>query len=211
MRAAFDWQAHDLSRDSIQKKLALAETSPVVDPFPEGFFSQPPHPAAVLIPIFLYRSRWNFLFIRRTVAVNDRHAGQVAFPGGRADETDESPEATAMRESHEEVGIGSLDVEVLGRLGAYHTISNYLVTPVVGLISWPKPLRLAPLEVARAFSIPLDWLADPANYRILYPALPGTELPHEVIFYRHYAGELLWGITARIVRTFIQLFFPLSH
>ena len=200
------WVDQDLTPNRIRQRLLEVSQTPPHDPFPPGFFTRPARPAAVLIPLFRAQGCWNLLFIRRTEAVNDRHAGQVAFPGGRADEPGETAVETALREASEEVGISPEDVEILGSLNAFHTISNYLVTPVVGLLDWPTPLRLAPLEVARAFEIPVPWLAESANHQILYPLVPGFSVPQEVVYYRHYSGELLWGISARIVLNFIQLF-----
>jgi 8-oxo-dGTP pyrophosphatase MutT (NUDIX family) len=89
------------------------------------------------------------------------HQGQVAFPGGRADPSDTTPEMTALREAHEEIGIDPTKVRILGRMQSLHTISNYVVTPIVGVIPWPVSFRLEETEVRRVFSIPLNWLADP--------------------------------------------------
>jgi 8-oxo-dGTP pyrophosphatase MutT (NUDIX family) len=188
----------------IKRRLVAASNLDRETPFPADFFDSPPKPAAVLIPFFYRDDRWNLLFIRRTAGINDMHGGQVAFPGGRADEEDESLEATALRESWEEIGLKPDDVDILGRLNQYHTISNYLVTPVIGSLDWPYPVKLAHQEVARAFDIPLDWLADPAHYKISTPKFRRLPFEHEVIYYDPYAGELLWGVTAKIVHNLIS-------
>lgn len=157
-----------------------------------------PRPAAVLLPLFRYRDTWNLLFIRRTEHEDDHHSGQVAFPGGRWEEQDKDYAATALREAQEEVGLDPEQVILLGELRPLHTVSNYLVTPVVGEIPWPLDLTPDPIEVARVFSIPLHWLGDPANRRIITWPSPEHPEARDVIFYDEFDRELLWGITAGI-------------
>ena len=111
-----------------------------------------PKPAAVLMPLLRQDSAWHILLTRRRDDLPE-HSGQVAFPGGRADEGDATPEDTALRESREEIGLQPQDVVLLGRLQNYLTITNYLVTPVVGIIPWPYPLKLEAQEVSRAFTM----------------------------------------------------------
>ena len=90
------------------------------------------------------------------------------------------------------------------------TITNYLVTPVVGVIQWPFPLRLEEIEVSRVFSIPLDWLSNPDNHEIRYRAIPMPYSDilkrefHPVIYFQPYEGELLWGVSAEITLRFIN-------
>ena len=114
--------------------------------------------AAVLIPLVHHREQWQVLFIRRASNDRDRHSGQVAFPGGRLEHTDSSHEAAALRETHEEIGVDPSRVNVLGKIAPYITVSDYQVTPIVGIVHWPTTLSLQSSEVARAFLIPLEWL-----------------------------------------------------
>jgi 8-oxo-dGTP pyrophosphatase MutT (NUDIX family) len=113
--------------------------------------------------------------------------------------------ATALREAQEEVGLEPALARVLGHLPDYRTVSNFLVTPVIAEIPWPLPLRPAPAEVSHIFSIPLPWLADPNNRRIhrKYLTNPGLSLP--VIYFKPYAGEHLWGVSARITLSLLQV------
>lgn len=159
--------------------------------------------AAVLMPLFVDEGEWKVLFTRRSDVVQD-HKGQVSFPGGAADASDESPEDTARREMYEEVGIRPEAVDLLGRMNDMPTITSYLITPVVGVISWPVKLEANPGEVARVFSIPLCWLADETHHEERLYRLPdGSE--HPVIYFSEFDGELLWGVTARIVLEFLAL------
>src|SRR5512137_1302809 len=113
--------------------------------------------AAVLIPLVRWMDEWQLVFTRRTETV-EQHKGQVSFPGGGCDALESTPEATALREAWEEIGLQPGDVRLLGRLTDLITITGYRVTPVVGVIPWPYQLRLEPAEVGRVFTIPLLWL-----------------------------------------------------
>lgn len=166
--------------------------------FPEllEFLSSPPRPAAVLIPFLRKTDGWHLLFTRRTAELQE-HSGQVAFPGGRMDALDESLIHTALREAHEEIGLAPKDVQILGLLNNYVTITNYLVTPVVGMMPWPYALRSSPHEVSRIFTIPLAWLADPRNHEIRQRSIPGLGITIPVVYFQPYEGEILWGASAQ--------------
>lgn len=171
--------------------------------YPPEFFNEYPRNAAVLIPILKQDHKWHILFTRRTSSLPE-HSGQVAFPGGRADPDDNSPEITALREAQEEINLSPSDVRILGRLQEIRTISNYCVMPVVGRIPWPYEFELAQEEVSRVFTIPLEWLADLKNHEIRYRELPSPHPPVPVIYFNHYDGELLWGISAEITLIFLE-------
>ena len=171
------------------------------------FIQEEPRKAAVLIPLICKDGAWNMLLTRRSAQLPE-HSGQVAFPGGRSDPEDLSPEATALREAYEEIGLIPHDVRLLGRLKEYITVTNYLVTPVVGAIPWPYPLRLAMDEVSRVFSIPLNWLADTENYEIRLRELPEPYAPVPVVFFKQYEGEQLWGASARFTLALLNALNP---
>ncbi|MFU8771419.1 MAG: NUDIX hydrolase [Anaerolineales bacterium] len=187
----------DLPESVIVQRLAEVEDNPQTWDYPAEIFSEPPRPAAVLIPLLLRNDCYHLLFTRRTGDLPE-HSGQVAFPGGQADNDDSSPEETALREAYEEIGLKAKDVRILGRLNRIQTISNYLVTPVVSIIPWPYPFRIATQEVSRVFTIPMAWLADPTNHEIRQRTLPSPYAPVPVIYFNHYQDELLWGISAQI-------------
>lgn len=172
-------------------------------PYPSELLSDAPRPAAVLIPVLPREGEWHILYTRRNATLAE-HSGQVAFPGGRSDPEDDSPEATALREAWEEIGLEPEDVRILGRLPEFLTITNYQVTPVVGAIPWPYELRVQPAEVSRAFTIPVRWLADPQNYEERKRKLPHPIGKVEVIFYKPYDGEVLWGASARFTQVLLR-------
>jgi len=155
--------------------------------------------AAVLVPLVWQADEWHLLYTRRTDKV-ESHKGQVAFPGGACDDGEITPEQTALREVEEEIGIHSNDVKVLGRLANHITISYFRVTPVVGVMKWPNVFRVGEHEVARVFTIPLGWLANPSNrWQFERP-----ESRRALIAYHPYDGELLWGATARMTVDFLN-------
>jgi 8-oxo-dGTP pyrophosphatase MutT (NUDIX family) len=156
--------------------------------------------AAVLIPLLWHENEWHLLYTRRTDRV-ESHKGQVSFPGGACDEGEDMPEQTALREAEEEIGLHPGDVKVLGRLVNLITITYFRVTPVVGVIKWPSVFKVGEHEVARIFTIPLSWLANPSN-RWQFDR-PGTD--RSLIAYHPYDGELLWGATARMTVDFLKV------
>lgn len=148
--------------------------------------------ASVLVPIVTRPEALTVLLTRRTAHLKN-HSGQIAFPGGGAEPGDASPEATALRETEEEIGLEPARVELIGRLSDYHTRTDYRVTPVVGLVAPPFELRLDAHEVDEAFEVPLAFLLDPANHQRQQREFQGRSVPFYAIPYRDY---YIWGATA---------------
>jgi 8-oxo-dGTP pyrophosphatase MutT (NUDIX family) len=148
--------------------------------------------ASVLVPIVAHQAQLTVLFTRRTPHLR-RHSGQVSFPGGRAEPGDATPEHTALRETHEEIGVPPERVEVLARMPEYLTRTGYRVTPVIGLIT--PPLELAPdaREVDEVFEVPLDFLLDPANALRRSREIEGRSVGYYVF---EYENRVIWGATA---------------
>jgi 8-oxo-dGTP pyrophosphatase MutT (NUDIX family) len=195
---------NELSIEEITKRLSDYRPSAPFYGVLEELLGGSPRSAAVLVPLLRQNDQWHLLFIRRTEIQGDRHSGQVAFPGGARDDGDENIEAAALREACEELGINPNDVQILGRLNDFITISNYRVTPVVGMIPWPYQLKLSPEEVSKAFTIPLNWLNEPENREETERELPGnTKI--SVIFYKKYDDEVLWGASARFTLHFLNV------
>lgn len=191
-----------ITEEQIQERLAdghphLDDVEYPEHPYLMGLFGEPPKAAAVLMPLLKKGDAWHILLTRRNGDLPE-HSGQVAFPGGRSDAEDETPEATALREAYEEIGLQPADVRLLGRLNPHLTVTNYLVTPVVGVVPWPYPFQLAEAEVSRVFTIPLDWLVDPSHYEERQRKLPAPFSSIPVIHFLPYDGEVLWGISARL-------------
>jgi 8-oxo-dGTP pyrophosphatase MutT (NUDIX family) len=155
--------------------------------------------AAVLLPLMHFDGEWHILYTRRTDRV-ESHKGQVSFPGGACDEGETTPEQTALREMEEEIGVSPTDVQLLGRLSRLVTVSSFRVSPIVGVIPFPYAFKVAGVEVARVFTIPLLWLANRNNYWEFSLGDPDRS----VIAYHPYDGELLWGATARMTVNFLK-------
>lgn len=196
---------NNLTEIEIINRLSKIPRQEVSNPYPPGILEDVPRPAAILIPILYGNDGWRILFIRRTANQHDPHGGQVAFPGGASEAGDASPEETALRETEEEIGLKPADVKILGRLNDYLTITSYRVTPIVARIPWPYPLKLAQDEVSRVFSIPLEWLADPANHEIKDRELPTPYASIPVIYFKPYDNEILWGASARFTLGLLEV------
>lgn len=157
--------------------------------------------AAVLVPLVRRASGLTILLTQRTDHLYD-HAGQISFPGGRAEAHDESPAATALRETFEEIGLPQSLVEVLGELPEYTTVTGYSVIPVVGLVSAPPALKLDEFEVAEAFEVPLEFFLDPANHQRNTLQYQGrTRHYYAMPFEQRY----IWGATAGMLMNLYAL------
>ena len=167
-------------------------------PFPQ-FAERAPRAAAVLLPLTWVKDEWYLLYTRRTDIV-EHHKGQVSFPGGAADPQDTNPVETALREAWEEIGLRREDVHVLGKIGEMLTVTNFMVTPIVGVFPWPYAFTVHNIEVARVFVLPLRWLADQKNWQ----EFVRRETNRSVITYFPNDGELVWGATARMTVEFIN-------
>lgn len=150
--------------------------------------------AAVLIP-FVAGPNPYLLFTVRTETLSS-HKGQISFPGGSID-PNESPTAAALREAHEEIGLETDAVEVLGELDSLHTfVSGFVVTPVVGWLAQPPVLTPNPDEVARVLEIPVEELTEDIRREPGF-SHRGRTFPTEAWIWN---DEVIWGVTARIVR-----------
>lgn len=188
-----------LTADEISTRLkSITHRTFHEEPFPQ-YAGRPPRSAAVLLTLAWVQDEWQVIFTRRTDTVA-HHKGQVSFPGGATDPIDETPEATALREAEEEIGLRPADLRILGRLGDMLTVSNFLITPIVAVLPWPYTFVVHNLEVSRVFTIPLEWLAERENWQEYIR----KETSRSVITYFPYDGELLWGVTARITVEFLR-------
>jgi 8-oxo-dGTP pyrophosphatase MutT (NUDIX family) len=129
------------------------------------------------------------------------HAGQVAFPGGKVDESDENEIAAALREAHEELNIPPTIVDVIGVADIYFSGSGYSIAPVVGFIPADLIMQPNPQEVDDYFEVPLAFLLDPANSVRKEAAWNGQQR----IYYDMQWGERrIWGVTAGIIANLVR-------
>ena len=159
--------------------------------------------AAVLVPIT--RSDEPELILTLRASGLSTHGGEVAFPGGRSDPEDLDAAATALRETHEEVGLESGSVEVLGQLPIYETGSAFIVTPVVALVRPDFVLAPNPDEVADVFEVPLDFLLNPAHHERHALEWQGLRREWFAMPYQDGARQrYIWGATAAMLRNFYR-------
>lgn len=188
--------APDFSLERLRRGL-LPEPSSELKVLEDGAGEVAPKPAAVLFPIVRRPQGHTVLLTQRTDHLHN-HAGQISFPGGRVDAGDVSPQATALRETEEEIGLARRHVEIFGYLPQYHTGTGFVVTPVVGLLTPPFDLRPDPFEVAEIFEVPLSFLLDPANHQRHSIFLRGA-LRH--YYAMPYGRHFIWGATAGMIRS----------
>ena len=157
--------------------------------------------AAVLLPIMFQKEGPEVVLTKRAKTLK-HHAGQIAFPGGKVEEFDLSEMQTAIRESFEEVGLQRKGVKVLGMLPRHETLTGYLISPFVGLISNPHKFKPEASEVSEIFSVPLNFLLNKDNMQVKRYKFSGIERSYFVIPYGPY---YIWGATARIIKSFSDL------
>ncbi|MFU0507113.1 CoA pyrophosphatase [Pseudaminobacter sp. NGMCC 1.201702] len=156
--------------------------------------------AAVLVPIIDHGEEASVLLTKRAEKLRN-HSGQVAFPGGRIDPEDPTPEFAALRETAEEIGLDGDHIEVIGRMPDYVSGSGYRIAPVLGIVRPGFQLNLNAHEVDVAFEVPLRFLMDPANHH------QGSRLWDDrtwVYYDMPYGGQRIWGVTAGIIRTLYE-------
>ena len=162
--------------------------------------SKPLRNAAVLIPVVDHEDEATVLLTKRAEKLRN-HSGQVAFPGGTIDATDASPEAAALRETFEEIGLDQHRIEIIGRMPDYVAGSGYRIAPVLGIVQPGFQLTLNAEEVDAAFEVPLRFLMDPVNHK--RDSRIWNDL--EWFFYdMPYGDRRIWGVTAGIIRTLYE-------
>ena len=181
----------------IADRLRSALASPSTEPLLVGDLPEIPAeadtPAAVLIAITERAEPGVILTVRREHLRT--HAGQVAFPGGRIDPGEDAVTA-AMREANEEILLDPQEVEIIGPLDKYRTITGYVVTPVIGVVPPDLPLKPHEHEVADWFEVPLGFILDPANQQRRSALFQGRERHYYEIMWR---DRRIWGATAAMI------------
>jgi len=156
-------------------------------------------PASVLVPI-VNRAEPTVLLTQRTADLTS-HAGQVAFPGGKIESSDESPARAALREAHEEVGLAPSLVEPIGYLDLYLTFSGFRILPTLARVRPDFTLTLNPSEVTEAFEVPLDFLMNPKNHQRKTRDWKGIARDYYAM---SFGERYIWGITAGILRNLYE-------
>lgn len=152
--------------------------------------------SAVLILFYPVEDQVYFALILRS-AYDGIHAGEVAFPGGKYEQTDENLINTALREAHEEVGIRSDQVKILGTLTeTYIAVSNFLVQPVIGYIHYRPDFSANNREVEAILETKLDYFCDPCIVKSSEILIPGDVV---LTPYYEFEGHKIWGATAKMI------------
>ena len=161
-------------------------------------------PAGVLVLLYLKNGEPHLLLNKRSESV-ESHKGEISFPGGRKDLSDDSLVDTALRETYEEIGVNPEDVRVLGEMDEIDTMTGYRVSPFLGTISERYRFIVNRLEVAELIEVPLFGLMKEALVRDEMRQIEGNWVRRNNYSYN---GHLIWGATARIVNRLVVLLQP---
>lgn len=178
--------------DEGHRNADLLPPADLIDPRIQGEIDLAP--AAVLVAV-TDRVEPGLILTERATTLR-KHAGQIAFPGGRVDPGDADAIAGALREAHEEIALPPHHVEVIGTTDRYHTFTGFDIVPVLGVIPPDLPLRAQEGEVADWFELPLAYALDPANRVRREVEFAGATRQYYEIFWE---GRRIWGITAAIL------------
>ena len=157
--------------------------------------------AAVLVPLFKKGDGCHLLFTKRSDQVK-HHKGEISFPGGVVDEEDLELINTALREAHEEIGLKQNDVQIIGILDDIVTITEFIVTPIVGLFPYPYPFKVSEVEIAELIEVPLSSLLHKECFSEREIIRGGQK---EIVYAYQYGDHIIWGATARILKQFLDL------
>ncbi|MBU2945007.1 CoA pyrophosphatase [Shimia thalassica] len=153
-------------------------------------------PAGVLVPIEMRNDIPHVILTKRASHLK-HHPGQIAFPGGKQDDSDADVIAAALREADEEIGLPRENVEVLGTLPTHETVTSFTMTPVLGRITRPFTVKPEPGEVDEVFHVPLTHVTDPDLFSVQSRRWRGHRRSYFTVPFGPY---YIWGATARILR-----------
>jgi 8-oxo-dGTP pyrophosphatase MutT (NUDIX family) len=178
-------------------------TSRLSDYQPMRLYKDGIRSSAVMILLLNKMDVPHILFTKRTDLV-ETHKGQISFPGGVADSSDESLLHTALRETHEEIGINSDLIEPLGQLDDFYTITEFIVSPFAGFVNSTFEYQINHSEVAEVLEVPLSLFLMNQNFEVKKWEHKGTY--YDVYFY-YYGESVIWGATAFILNRFVHQVF----
>jgi 8-oxo-dGTP pyrophosphatase MutT (NUDIX family) len=179
--------------DQLQKMLSSRQRRVIEHP--------PFSHAAVLVPLFQKGGDCHLLFTKRSNQVK-YHKGEISFPGGVVDEEDKELINTALREAYEEIGLIESDVQTIGVLDDIVTITEFIVTPIVGFFPYPYPFKVSEVEIAELIEVPLSSLLD-KDCMSKREIFRGGR--NEMVYSYQYEEHVIWGATARILKQFLDL------
>ena len=157
--------------------------------------------AAVLIPLYEKERNCHILFTKRTQQVK-HHKGQISFPGGAFDEGDGDFRKTALREAREEIGLNENDARIIGVLDDIVTVTQFIVTPFVGLIPYPYPFQLSEIEIEELIEVPLASLLDK---RCFSERMIDEGDQKRLVYNYQYGRHAIWGATALMLMQLLEL------
>ena len=179
--------------ERLRSSLAVPATVPPLEGDLPELRAKASSEAAVLVAVTDRSEPGVLLTVRREDMRT--HAGQIAFPGGRVDPGEDAVQAD-LREAHEEILLRPIDVEVVGSVEPYRTVTGYVVTPIIGVIPPDLPLTPHEREVAELFEAPLAYLLAPQNQRRESALFQGRERHYYEILWN---GRRIWGATAAMI------------
>jgi 8-oxo-dGTP pyrophosphatase MutT (NUDIX family) len=198
-RARLYSEARLAPEDSAHSDSAIAGMAPSADILAAA------RPAAVLIPLLARPGGVTMLLTRRSAALR-QHSGQIAFPGGKIDQTDDGPLGAALREAEEEIGLSPRHVTPLGFLAPYFSTTGFRITPVVALMDANARLEPNRGEVDSVFEVPFGFVMDPANHQTHEREWKGEMRRYFAI---PHGDHYIWGVTAGIIRMlWLRLYAP---
>lgn len=153
--------------------------------------------AAVFVPLVQRQDGLYLLFTRRASHLYD-HAGQICFPGGRIEDSDKDAVAAALRETHEEIGVSSEYIQLIGTQPGFLTSTRFTMKPVIGYVRPGFTIRPDLTEVAEVFEVPLSFLMDPSHHFLHRAHLPDGG--HRFYFSMPWKEYFIWGATAALIR-----------
>jgi len=151
--------------------------------------------AAVLVALIEENQQLSVILTKRASHLK-HHAGQISFPGGKVEESDNSLTETALREANEEIGLLPSKVNVLGSLKPYQTITGYNVTPIVALVENDALFQIDKNEVAELFTVPLIHFVDTTNHTRIPTYHKGNKYH---VYFMPFQHHNIWGATAAML------------
>ncbi|MBL8115127.1 MAG: CoA pyrophosphatase [Acidobacteria bacterium] len=186
--------------DQVREKLdrPWPERDPILT---EGSGAASVRDAAVLVPLYVRDKELFTLFTKRTEKVK-KHKGQISFPGGGKEPSDENLWVTATRETEEEIGVPRDAVKILGALPPLVTVTDFRISPFVGAIPYPVEWKPDEVEVEKILEIPISYLVNPLATEEQEITWKGRPVRTKVY---HYHGHAIWGATAHILSDLLEV------